>query len=479
MNKTLLFLFLSVSATVFAQQKSDKRGISENNFTYEAEVNALAKGVTWYYNWGQTPSANVRNVVGPNKDMEFVPMIWNASLDASGKLTNVSALVNYLEKNPGVKYLLGFNEPNFKAQANMLPADAAKAWRAVEALAEKYKLSLVSPALNYSGEALSDGRVYQPNEWMDAFIAAYKSQNGGAEPRMDYVALHSYMNSPTAMMGYVENFAKRYNKKVWLTEFCSWEGQVDSISQQNALVQKLNMLEQSEYVFRYSWFKAKGSATNPYFRLLINPNIITKNPAVGTLSNAGQFYVNLSGYDKNKYYLPGEKILAKDYTFANTSGLQLNTDEAFMLSTVVVSSFDLGAKLEYQVEVPADGIYNLEIRMSGRKFLQLPKIGIYVDGSSSAAVQQEMKDTGATSSDDRWDTQTIAVPLSAGRHTLQLRSLQSTECKFNWLRLTAGTGIENVQADTNNNEAIYDLLGRKVEKITHGVYIKKGKKYLR
>lgn len=102
-----------------------------------------------------------------------------------------------------------------------------------------------------------------------------------------------------------------------------------------------------------------------------------------------------------------------------------------------------------------------------------------MDGSSSAAVQQEMKDTGTTSSDDRWDTQTIAVPLSAGRHTLQLRSLHSTDCKFNWLRLTAATGIENVQADTNNNEAIYDLLGRKVEKITHGVYIKKGKKYLR
>jgi hypothetical protein len=479
MKKTLLFLFLSVSAAVFAQQKSDKRGISENNFTYEAEVNALAKGVSWYYNWGQTPSANVRNVVGPDKDVEFVPMIWNASLDADGNLTNVSALVNYLEKNPGVKYLLGFNEPNFKAQANMLPADAAKAWRAVEALAEKYNLSLVAPALNYSGEALTDGRVYQPNDWMDAFIAAYKSQNGGAEPRMDYVALHSYMNSPSAMMGYVENFAKRYNKKVWLTEFCSWEGQVDSLSQQMSLVQKLNLLEQSDYVFRYSWFKAKGSASSPFFRLLINPNIITKQPAVGTLSDTGQLYVNLSGYDKNKYYQLGETILAKDYTFANTSGLQINTDDAYMLSTVVVSSFDLGAKLEYQVEVPDDGIYNLEIRLSGRKFLQLPKIGIYVDGSSSAAVQQEMSATGATSTTDLWDTQTVAVPLSAGRHTLQLRSLQSTECKFNWLRLSSVNAITDVQTDEYKDDTIYDLQGRKVKNVTHGLYIKNGKKYLR
>lgn len=479
MKKTIILFFLVLSLTSFAQQKSDKRGISENNFTYEAEVNALANGITWYYNWGQTPSANVKNVVGPGKSVEFVPMIWNASVDSNGNLTNVASLISYLDQNPGVKYLLGFNEPNFKAQANMLPTDAAKAWKAVEAIATKYNLSLVSPALNYSGEALSDGKVYQPVDWMDAFIAAYKDQNGGAEPRMDYVALHSYMNSPTAMMSFIENFSKRYNRKVWLTEFCSWEGEVDSISQQSSMTNKINSLEQSEYVYRYSWFKAKGSAVAPFYRLLVNPNIITKLPAVGTLSNTGQFYVNMSGYDKTKYYLPGETILAKDYVNVVGSGIQLNTDTSFPMSNIVLSSFDTGAKLDYLVEVPSDGVYNLEVRCSSRPFLQLPKIGIYVDGSSTAAVQQLMTSTGMTETEDKWETQVIAVPLIAGKHKLQLRSLQSTECKLNWMRISSATGITEVQTNTNGDDAIYDLQGRKTTNTTHGVFIRNGKKYLK
>jgi len=479
MKKILLSCIVLLSLNANAQLKSDKRGISENNFTYEAEVNALSKGVTWYYNWGQTPSTNVKNIVGPGKDVEFVPMLWNGSVDENGNLTNASKLIEYLDANPGVKYLLGFNEPNFKAQANMLPSDAAKVWRAVEALASKYNLSLVSPALNYSGEALADGKVYQPEEWMDAFIAAYKSQNGGAEPRMDYVALHSYMNSPTAMMGFVENFSKKYGRKVWLTEFCSWEGTVDSLSQQSALVAKLNSLEMSDYVFRYSWFKAKGSASSPYYRLLVNPNILTKLPAVGTLTNAGQLYVNMSSFDKTKYYVPGETILAKDYTFVHGSGMQINTDSEFPQSTIVVASFDTGSKLEYQVEVPHDGEYLLEIRLSCRPFLQLPKIGIYVDGSTTAAVQQQMTTTGMTSIEDKWATQTIPVTLTAGRHTLQLRSLQSTECKINWMRLSLATGISNVSAEEKAEAPIYDMLGRRVNRMTKGVYIINGKKYLK
>ena len=48
-----------------------------------------------------------------------------------------------------MKYLLGFNEPNFKNQANMTPAQAVEVWPRLEAIAEEFGLGLVGLAVNY------------------------------------------------------------------------------------------------------------------------------------------------------------------------------------------------------------------------------------------------------------------------------------------------------------------------------------------
>ena len=426
MNKqAIIFTMLAlVTLGLVAQPpRSYKRGVSENNFTRAEEINSLARGVTWFYNWGNLPNSPIAGVVGPGTDMEYVPMIWSANFDEA-------RLRAYLTEHPGVKYLLGYNEPNFRAQANMTPDSAAALWPIVEKIAEDFNLKLVAPALNYSGEALSDGKVYQPNEWMDAFLAAYP------EAHFDYLALHCYMNSNVGQINYVENFAKRYGKQVWLTEFCSWEGNVDSATQKRTMVQKIQDLELSPYVYRYAWFKAKGS------------------------NSARRIYVNMSSFDTTYYWRPAQVIPAKDYVYSQGVGIELNSDSQSS-QVLQISEFDVYAKAQYMLEVPVTGNYDLKLRVSSRAFLNSPEIRVYCDGEPVA--DQVLPVTGMTESQDVWKTQLIAaIPLPAGKHRIELRSARSTTCKLGWLRLDlAGDVNGDLVTDISDvNTAINVMLGK-------------------
>lgn len=429
MKRTFITLALILTVLVISAQpaKSYKRGVSENQFVYEAEIHSLSPGVTWFYNWGNTPNWQVQNVVGPGQEMEFVPMIWSANF-------NETNLRNYLTQHPGVKYLLGYNEPNFRSQANMTPDSAAQLWPIVEQIARDFNLKLVAPALNYSGEALADGNVYQPEQWMDAFLAAYP------EAHFDYLALHCYMNSASAQKSYVENFAKKYGKQVWLTEFCSWEGTVDSIAQQRAMVQKVRDLELSPYVYRYAWFKARGGASAPYYRLVYIPNVATGQPAPGTLTNTGKIYTYLSSFDSTYYYIPNELIPATNFVnFSDGVTVEVNNDSESDLP-LQISQFDVYASADYLVEIPADGNYKLQLRLSSRKFLFDPKLRLEVDGET--VVEQVLPSTITSGTDDNWKTQEITgITLSAGKHRITIKSRQSTTCKIGWLKFIPETAI--------------------------------------
>ncbi len=449
MKKTLILMVVAIAAVAAVAQppRSAKRGVSENGFNHVEEIDALSPGAGWFYNWGNLPNSYIADVVGPGTDMEFVPMIWSANF-------NEQALRDYLTEHPGVKYLLGYNEPNFRNQANMTPDSAARLWPIVEQIARDYDLKLVAPALNYSGEALADGRVYQPNDWMDAFLAAYP------EAHFDYLALHCYMNSSAAQLSYVENFAKRYGKQVWLTEFCSWEGNVDSATQKRTMVQKIQDLELSPYVYRYAWFKAKGSNSAPYYRLLINQNMLTHEPPLGTLSGAGRIYVNMSSFDTTYYWRPAQVIPAKDYVYSQGVGIELNSDSQSS-QVLQISEFDVYAKAQYMLEVPVTGNYDLKLRVSSRAFLNSPEIRVYCDGEQVA--DQVLPVTGMTESQDVWKTQLIAaIPLPAGKHRIELRSARSTTCKLGWLRLDlAGDVNGDLVTDISDvNTAINVMLGK-------------------
>lgn len=275
-----------------------KRGLCFEKLN-EAEIKVLASSdVTWVYNWGTHPSAK-EDELFQKYGIEYIPMQWGRCTDQS-----IAELREYYTNHPDCKYLLGFNEPNLGAGvggSGIPPADAARDWPKLEALAQEFGLKLVGPALQYSGERLSDGKVYgTPKAWMDAFIDAYKKQNGGREPHYDYFCLHCYMNWPAAQEGYLKEYyngASAYNKPVWLTEFCAWEynngGQNESMAAQtSSMAQKVKFMDGYEGVARYAWFMSSQHTNDIPFN-----SLFTSVNSDGSLTSLGQSYLNL-GNDK-------------------------------------------------------------------------------------------------------------------------------------------------------------------------------------
>lgn len=231
-----------------------KRGIAAN----VAPGSAFYPAVSWWYNWSN------RNV-GVNVGIEFVPMIWNQ--------TTVSAALP-----AGSKYVLGFNEPNFFAQANLSASQAASYWPDLEATAAAANVAVVSPALNYCGPA-AQCHGTDPYQYLKDFLAACN------HCRVDYIAIHWYNCDLPSLRDYLEPGGnlpgfEQFGKPIWLTEF-SCDGSA-SVAQQEAYMREaIPYLENNPHVFRYSWFSA-GPIPNAK---LINDD--------GTPTALGKVYVSL------------------------------------------------------------------------------------------------------------------------------------------------------------------------------------------
>ena len=105
--------------TIHAQTVSPKRGIAYGNNS-STDLSLLSTGISWWYNWSEAPESSVLNSY-TGLGVDFVPMAWNGNF-------NQQKLRDFLLAHPDVKYILGFNEPNFTSQANMTPSEAAASW---------------------------------------------------------------------------------------------------------------------------------------------------------------------------------------------------------------------------------------------------------------------------------------------------------------------------------------------------------------
>ncbi|MGI4737670.1 MAG: glycosyl hydrolase [Janthinobacterium lividum] len=271
--------FLSVGGLLLgspaeAQTKSPKRGLAYD-IKSVADLNVLAPGLTWWYNWGPAPAAAVASTY-PGLGLEFVPMQWNKDLDGG----TVTADKLAAKVPAGAKYLLGFNEPNFRLQANLTPTQAAALWPVLQDVAQRKNLKLVSPALNYCGDCVAENGVtyYSPTQYLDAFFAACPSC------QVDYIAVHTYVCEERYLRDKIAEL-KKYNKPIWLTEFSCGDmdhSQITLNLQKKYLTDAVNYLENEPAVFRYSWFSGRNSEI-PYINLL---------GADGQLTDLGQLYLN-------------------------------------------------------------------------------------------------------------------------------------------------------------------------------------------
>jgi hypothetical protein len=256
-----------------------KRGLAygqNDTVSFSADdLKAISPGISWWYNWSPKPDATLVASYG-SLSIEFTPMAWG-----SGSLTpqTEGQIPN------GTKFLLGFNEPNFKNQSNLTPEQAVALWPKVEALAKAKNLKIVSPAVNYCAAPsdqvaanCSDPTLKTPWQWMDKFVALCPTC------QFDYVAFHWYACSKQALQSTVDQF-KKYGKPLWLTEFACLDDPTTSVSKELAYMKDaVALLEADPMVYRYSWFTG---------RFPPNHDIDLFGATSGTLTDLGKQYIAL------------------------------------------------------------------------------------------------------------------------------------------------------------------------------------------
>ncbi|MDR1683699.1 MAG: DUF5010 C-terminal domain-containing protein [Candidatus Symbiothrix sp.] len=396
------------------QVKSKKRGVSFN-FTNVDDVRALGDAISWSYNWGHDHSTVVNGVFN-EFGLDFCPMAWNA--------VDANKLRTYKASHPDCRYLLAFNEPNLTDQANMTPAQAAAKWPEVKAIAQELGLKIISPAMNYGTlSGYSD-----PIKWLDEFFTLIPLSE------IDGISIHCYMPNAGATKSYIDRF-KKYNKPIWMTEFCAWDGlNANSFKlegQMKYMSDIINYMESDPAVFRYAWFIPKGDKRVedfPYMYLLTKLSPIELTPL-------GKIFAQISTQDKTVWHKEELLIEAEHYSSICiaegvnrdwTDGPALRSTTDGVGETLEVYNFFAGQWLEYQVEIESKDDLKLHFRYA--TFINT-SLEIYFDN-----VPETTYTLTATGENDIWGNDFVQIHPAPGKHTLRVKLKQGALC-LNWLKI--------------------------------------------
>jgi hypothetical protein len=223
-----------------------KRGIASNAAPPAVFApTASSPGISWWYNWSnQSP--------GGTPPIDFVPMIWGG-----GSLG---------ESIPaGSQFVLGFNDPNSKSQANLTAQQAAADWPQVEARATASGASIVSPGVGFcvsasdaspSSPECTEPTVTDPYTYLKDFLAGCP----GCE--VDYIAVHSTDCDVSTLRDYLEGNPAagfegfvQFERPIWVTELSCDESH-SVLDQKTYMQAAIPYLESNPTVMRYAWFNA-------------------------------------------------------------------------------------------------------------------------------------------------------------------------------------------------------------------------------
>lgn len=183
----------------------------------------------WFYDWGDGSSSAT--------DAEYAPMKWSGSSGTSS-----------INNKQGSTEVLGYNEPDNTAQANMTIAAAIADWP-----------HLMQWGLRAGAPAVSDSGVSgQGLDWIYGFM----SQATNLGYRVDFVPIHWYKcgQSASQLTNYLAGVYQTTGRPVWLTEFnyganwCDVNGSQPPTPAQeaSAVSQFIAALENAPWVERYS-----------------------------------------------------------------------------------------------------------------------------------------------------------------------------------------------------------------------------------
>lgn len=256
-----------------AGAKGTKRGIAYD-LADAADYAALAPGVSWWYDWGDSPHGGTASDLLQRYAMDFVPMLWNGDF-------NDARITQMLLANPQIHHLLVVNEPNLTDQANLLPQQAAALWPRFEAISRATGVQIVGPQITWGTMPNHADSVV----WMDAFYAAYRSDNGGRDPLIDALGFHWY---DYGLSDQLDRLTK-YGKPFWVTEFANWHNgagpHIDTVqAQMDQMTEMVAVCESRADVHRYAWFTGRWNNDVHFTSLLA---------ASGVLTQLGSHYLGL------------------------------------------------------------------------------------------------------------------------------------------------------------------------------------------
>lgn len=393
-----------------AQVQSLKRGIPVNTMS-AADFQAVAPGVSWYYNWGPTPLTVPAGVT-----MQFIPMVWNGD---SGFQTTLSA---YLADGNRPSEVFALNEPNFTTQASMTPESAAATFEQVEAICAPYNIPVIAPHMAIGTPANDSITAYDPIQGSNVtyttqapYLAAFMYYCGLLTPAG--MGTHSY-GGYDEIPGITSAMNAEYpTQTVWLTEFnpSGISGGITSDAQVLAnLIPSVDYCERTPWIGGYSWFMSRITG-DPYDSLLATNS--------GVLTAAGQAYVQMPVHWTNLYYrIPGQ-LQAARYVTMNQMSIAPTTDTNGLADMISAAA---GGSLTYNLQVDTAGSYPLDFRVGGAT----GQISIYEGGTLLGT---------ANVSQLSWSTVSTTVNLPAGTQTLEL-VLSASGQHLNWMQFQAVNG---------------------------------------
>ena len=217
---------------------------------------------TWFYDWG---TAGSPTTLPP--ETEYVPMVWGYYGDAGG----LQAYLTSAGKNPNIKHVLAYNEPDNAGQANLDVHLAISTWPWWQAMGK--------PTGSPAGTQAT-------NAWMTTFMSSVQNNVG-------FVTVHWYGGtSAQSLHDYLQAVYDAYHRPIWITEFAPADWGAHSVgeigfSQNNVtdfMAQTIPMLDALPFVQRYSWFEATTTDN-----ALGNSTLLK---ADGSLTGAGHIYAN-------------------------------------------------------------------------------------------------------------------------------------------------------------------------------------------
>lgn len=211
------------------------RGVASAMYLKTQPDKLVGAGAGWSYNW-------TYRVPASTPSLDIVPMIRSASSLTSDAVSTLTRA----RQSGANRFLLGFNEPDGKNQANMTPTQAANLW----------------PKLQQTGLILgSPAPANVTNGWLRQFMGIARARN----LRVDFIALHFYANiidtnALNRIKEQVEAVRAHYGKPIWITEIGIIDYRTDpgpaSVNWARAVKfmrAVTAMLDAKPYVHRYAW----------------------------------------------------------------------------------------------------------------------------------------------------------------------------------------------------------------------------------